>query len=135
MILAHAVIELLFPLPIQLAELRILVALGIPLFVLPPQKIQGEIELSVTLEFVVDIVEIGQGPGTGARNRNLGEKPLFELSILQRLGLYPADACLLGTPEILRYGAACDLTAVGNLAPTKSAVILEAQDFFDFPHR
>ncbi len=60
MVLAHRVVELVAITAIELAELRVLVALRILLFVLAPELIESEIELLVGFELAVDVIEIGQ---------------------------------------------------------------------------
>jgi hypothetical protein len=57
-VLAHAVVELAAITAIQPAELRVLIALGMLFFVLLPQQIQGEIEVSVGFELPVDVLEV-----------------------------------------------------------------------------
>jgi hypothetical protein len=71
-LLAHAVVELLAPALVVLAELRVLVAVGVIVLVFQPELAQGQVELLVVAQLVVDAIAVRRdtlSPGRRQRGR------------------------------------------------------------------
>ena len=90
MVLAHRVVELFLPAPVQHTELCVLIALGILFFVLPPQQVQRQIELLVGFELAVDVIKVRQR--LGARLTGPGREQLFiQILFAEIFGQRPAQ--------------------------------------------
>jgi hypothetical protein len=135
-LLAHAVVELAAPAPVVLAELRVLVALGVGLLVLVPELHEREADLLlVGPQLLVDVLAIRLGAVRllGVRRR-LREHAGLKLAIGQRLGKGPRKASLLGALEIHPDGVPVDAACQGDLPVAQTADVLQTKYFSDAMH-
>jgi hypothetical protein len=130
--LAHRDRELAFPEPIQLAEARVAVALGIVRDVLVPQDRQRDV---LALELAMDHRPVRLGlPPVALLAAGIGEQPRLERGVSQLLGQRPAEA---GSLEASDRGAGCRCrhsNATGNLTGRYATNELQPKHFAHVAH-
>ena len=109
------------PLPVDLAELRVAVAVRMDLGVLLPEQLQGD---AVALELAVDVRAVG--PGSTSCRRGAAKQPGLERCVVQlgrQLPAEPALGCLL---QITRNRTCTDDAGPGYLPVGQSLLMPES---------
>jgi hypothetical protein len=119
------------PLVVEVAELAILVALGIRRLVFLPQEHQGD---GLAAQFPVDGDEVQWLAGLVGHDGGWRKQALLQRLVVGLGGKGPVETGAGKASEVLGDGASGDGAALGDLAFGESTVELQAQHFTDLSH-
>ena len=118
------------PLPVDLAELRVAVAVRMDLGVLLPEQLQRD---AVSLALAVDVRAVRPHPI--GRGRNPGEQSGFERRVVELGRQRPADPALGQPLQIQRDRAQADGARLGYRPVRRPLLVLEPQNLMVDHHR
>ncbi len=129
-LLAHGTIQGLAPLPVEFAELTVLVAGWFPLFVLLPQQHEGEV--FVAAQFIVQRLPVGLSQLTGRGWLGRRVETFFKGLVVKfhRPGQTGGD----GPANRIIHGGLADTAGFGRITLALVAAPNQTQDFTDFSH-
>ena len=122
----------LAPIPIEVAEATIAVAVDMIGAVLLPQQLQRH---TPPLQLLVNVVPIRLGSCRCGLERRRREQAPLQLRIIHLLWHRPGDADHTGTPQILGNRRPAHAHRHGNLPLAQAERVLQSQGFADLPHR
>ena len=111
-------IDLPLPLVVEVAELAVLVALGISRLVFLPQEHQGD---GLAAQFPVDADEVRRLSGLVAHDGSRREHELLQLLVIGCGGKGPTEPGGGKAPNVFGDGASGDGAALGDLEPNSQS--------------
>jgi hypothetical protein len=130
-LLAHDHVEMALPAPVQIAELGVLVPVGLALLVLHVEQLQGHAR---TAQLTLDQGPFGQRSRMAGRGRRRREQPGLEFDLIQPLGQRPAETGPAGPIEVVGHGRVRQAQSGADLAPAQAFGVAQTEDLADLAH-
>ena len=130
--LPHCGRDGLAPIPVEVAESAVAVAVGVLGPVLLPQQQQRH---GAPFQLLVDVGPIGQRPCRRLVECRWREEPPLQLGIVQSLRHRPGDADDGGTPQIFADCRSAHPNRDGDLPLANAKGVPQSQNFSNLPHR
>jgi transposase len=126
-------IQLLGPIPIQLAVLAAVVTLGVSLMIFLPQQLQGD---ALAAELFVQGGPVGQRLGRATRRRRIWrpQQTFGELGVGNIFRQRPGQPDRFRPLEVIAHRAGRQATAAGDLTHRQLILMFESKDVFYVTH-
>lgn len=131
-ILAKRDVEHTSPVPVAQTELAVLVAFGILLLVLMPEKLESDM---LSFQFRVDIIEGRHVPLLRGQKNGGREKQVLQRGLVELLGKGPGETRPLRPVQIFPDGGSADTAAHCRLPRRQTVVPTKTQDLLYLSHR
>jgi hypothetical protein len=129
--LPEAYIEFIGPPVVKIAELAVLVPIGMSPFIFIPEELKGD---TLLFQVLMDILHGGHRLLTGRYTTCRRIQQMPEGGVIEVFGKGPCKSGYPGTVKIILNGAAGNVTAYGNLADGEVIPPFEPQYFFYLSH-
>jgi hypothetical protein len=130
-LLAEGDIQLADPLPIAVAELAVLIPLGVGLFVLVPQELQGD---TLPLEFLEKVLHGGHPPIGRGKRGVMREQHTLKGGVIEGRVQGPRQTSQSNPIQVISHGAVREGATPGDLPVAHLVVGLESKDFDNLAH-